>query len=87
MIVKRDDKATWVGIESAREIMLLTVAIGTIADIPNEIINEKIQAVAHRAEYDETDLVFEGIDAASAREFALDLIRKVVHGNQDTSSE
>ncbi len=83
MIVKSDDTTTWVGLESAREIMLFSVAIGTIVDIPNEVINAKIQAIANKVEYNEIDLVVEGIDAASAKEFAHDLVQKVLHGNQE----
>ena len=87
MLVKRDDTATWLGFESAREIMLFSVAIGTIVDVPNEIVNAKIQEVANKVEYDETELVLEGIDAASAKEFARDSVQKVASGNQDRNSE
>ena len=87
MIIKSDDTAEWVGFESPREIMLLSIIVGTIVDIPNEIINAKIQAIGNKVDYDETDLVIEDIDAASAKELATDLIKKLTHGNQDRNPE
>ena len=52
--------------------MFSTVA-GTIVNIPNEIINANIQEAANRSQYDEIDLILEGIDAASAKELAQDM--------------
>ena len=64
--------------ESAREINLFFVVAGIIAEIPNNFINADIQKVANRNGYDEIDLVLDGIDAESAKEFAQDMINKVV---------
>ena len=58
--------------------MFSTVA-GTIVNIPNEIINANIQEAANRSQYDEIDLILEGIDAASAKELAQNMIKKVLH--------
>ena len=52
---------------------------GTIVNIPNEIINANIQEAANRSQYDEIDLILEGIDAASAKELAQNMIKKVLH--------
>ncbi len=75
MFVKCDDAGMWICLESAREILLFSIVAGTIVNIPDKIVNADIQEVANRNEYDEIDLVLEGIDAASAKELAQDMIR------------
>lgn len=87
MIIRRDDKATWIGLESNREHLLFLLAIKTILGIPDEIINEHIQEAANRAEWDETEVILLGIDSASAKEFTQELVAKVLHASRDENSE
>ena len=77
MFVKCNDAGSWICLESAREINLFYVVAGIIAEIPNNFINADIQKVANKNGYDEIDLVLDGIDAVSAKEFAQDMINKV----------
>ena len=79
MFVKCNDAGRWICLESVREINLFYVAAGFIATIPNKIVNTYIQEAANSTEYDEINLVLEGIDAASAKELAQDMIQKVFH--------
>ena len=79
MFVKCNDAGSWICLESTREISLLYIAAGTIAKIPNKIVNAYIQEAASRSGYDEIDLVLDGIDAESAKELAQDMIQKVFH--------
>ena len=77
MFVRCNNAGVWICLESAREINLFYVAAGFIAEISNNIINADIREVANRNGYDEIDLVLDGIDAASAKELAQDMINKV----------
>lgn len=87
MIIKRNDNGTWFSFESAREINLFIIATTYICDIPNEIINAKIQKVANKHGIDETDVILQGIDAASVKEFAIDMVQKILHTKIDEITE
>lgn len=79
MFVKYNDAGSWICLESTREFSLFYIAAGTIANIPNEIVNEYIQEAANRSGYDEIDLVLDGIDAVSDKELVQDMIQKVFY--------
>jgi len=79
VFVKCNDAGSWICLESTREISLFYIAAGTIANIPDKIVNEYILEAADRSGYDEIDLVLDGIDAVSAKELAQDMIQKVFH--------
>ena len=77
MFVKFNDTGRWICLESVREISLFYIVTETITKVPNKIVNAYIQEAAKKFGYDEIDLVLDGIDAASAKELAQDLINKV----------
>lgn len=79
MFVRCNEAGRWICLESVREINLFFMVAVTIDKISNKIVNEYILEAANKMEYDEIDLVLEGIDAASTKELALDMIHKVFH--------